>query len=332
MIHINKFKYYNWLFRTQSISYHQRVMKLIQSYVAPRSFNFIFLFVFLASFATTMAQNNPNEKKWTQLFNGKDLLNWNVKIFGHDVNDNYGNTFRIEDGKIKISYDEYEEFGGKFGFLFHREKFSYYTLAVEYRFVGEPIPGAPDWVSPINSGVMFHAQSPHSMGENQTFPISIAIQLRGAAGSETIPTANLCPLGTVVELNGKPATEDCIMSRSRTYPENQWVRMEVNVLGGTKIEHIVEGTTVMTYTNPRILQDERDYFDPNAKADETVLEDGTLLERGYIALQSESHPIEFRKIELLNLMGCTDPQALNYKSYYAKSDNSQCKYYPSDKP
>jgi hypothetical protein len=28
---------------------------------------------------------------------------------------------------------------------------------------------------------------------------------------------------------------------------------------------------------------------------------GTPLREGYIALQSESHPVEFRKVELLNL-------------------------------
>ena len=51
-----------------------------------------------------------------------------------------------------------------------------------------------------------------------------------------------------------------------------------------------------------------------------------MLQEGYIALQSEGHPIEFRKVELLNLAGCTDPKASNYKSYFVKSDNARCRY------
>jgi hypothetical protein len=54
--------------------------------------------------------------------------------------------------------------------------------------------------------------------------------------------------------------------------------------------------------------------------------DGAALTEGYIALQSESHPIEFRKVELLELKGCKDPKAKNYKSYYVKADNSGCVY------
>jgi len=54
--------------------------------------------------------------------------------------------------------------------------------------------------------------------------------------------------------------------------------------------------------------------------------DGQLISRGTISLQSESHPIEFRKIEILNLEGCMDPKATNYKDYFVKSDPKTCKY------
>lgn len=60
--------------------------------------------------------------------------------------------------------------------------------------------------------------------------------------------------------------------------------------------------------------------DPAAKMD------GRVLEGGSISLQSESHPIEFRKVELRNLVGCTDNQAKNYRSYFVKSDPSACRY------
>jgi len=282
--------------------------------------------VFLTCMVPVLAQNDPGEEEWIQLFNGRDAQGWDVKISGYDLNDNYGQTFRVEDGVLKVVYDAYREFEDRFGHLFYREKFSHYIVAVEYRFVGDPVPGVPDWLSPRNSGVMIHSQSAWSMGKHQGFPVSVEVQLLGGSGSGETSTANLCPLGTVVELNGRPATEDCLPSSSRTYHGDQWVRVEVKVLGGSRIEHIVEGETVMVYEKPRILQDERHHFDPSAAKDEVLPKDGTLLEEGYIALQSESHPIEFRKVELLNLVGCMDPEASNYKSYYVESKNSQCKY------
>jgi hypothetical protein len=53
---------------------------------------------------------------------------------------------------------------------------------------------------------------------------------------------------------------------------------------------------------------------------------GQLLTEGYISLQSESHPVEFKNIEILNLEGCMDPMALNYKSYFIKSKPSDCTF------
>ncbi len=282
--------------------------------------------IFLTTIVSVMGQNNPEAQEWIQLFNGRNLQGWDVKINGYDLNHNYGETFRVEDGLLKVVYDAYREFEDRFGHLFHREKFSHYIVAVEYRFVGEPVPGVPDWLSPRNSGLMIHSQSARSIGKDQGFPVSVEVQLLGGSESGEASTANLCPLGTVVELNGRPATEDCLLSSSRTYRDDQWVRVEVKVLGGSRIEHIVEGETVMVYEKPRILQDERHHFDPSAAENGMLPEDGTLLEEGYIALQSESHPIEFRKVELLNLAGCMDPEASNYKSYYLKSENSRCDY------
>ena len=52
--------------------------------------------------------------------------------------------------------------------------------------------------------------------------------------------------------------------------------------------------------------------------------DGEPLERGYIALQSEGHPIQFRRVELLNLKGCMDPGARNYRSHYVEPDPAAC--------
>jgi hypothetical protein len=278
---------------------------------------FVFLLISSIVAAGVSAQNDPDRKEWIQLFNGKDLAGWQVKITGHELNDNYGNTFRVKDGSLAAVYDQYETFDGKFGHIFYQEKFSHYVIRVEYRFTGEQVPGAPGWAL-RNSGVMFHSQPPESMRKDQDFPICVEVQLLGGTGSGERSTANLCTPGTNVVIDGKLETRHCINSSSKTYDGDQWVTTEVEVLGDGRITHFVEGEKVLIYEKPQIGGGNVSQYD------ETLIEEGRLLSEGYISLQSESHPVEFRKVELLNLVGCTDPKASNYKTYFVKSDNSQC--------
>ena len=238
---------------------------------------------------------------------------------GYDLNDNFGNTFRVENGMMKVGYEKYDAFNERFGHIFFNEKFSYYTVAVEYRFVGDQCTGGPGWAT-RNSGIMLHCQSAQSMGKDQDFPISIEVQLLGGLGKGPRTTANLCTPGTNVEMDGKLFTTHCINSKSKTYDGDQWVRVEVTVLGDEKITHTIEGQTVISYEKPQIGGGNVSGHKPEVK------KDGELLKEGYISLQSESHPVEFRKVEVLNLAGCTDAKALNHKSYYVKSDNSKCTY------
>ncbi|MGH7700997.1 MAG: 3-keto-disaccharide hydrolase [Gemmatimonadales bacterium] len=254
-----------------------------------------------------------------QLFNRKDLAGWEVKITGRDLNDNWGHTFRVEDGLLKVRYDGYDAFAARFGHLFSREPFSHYIVAVEYRFVGDQAAGGPDWAV-RNSGIMVHAQSAGSMGTDQDFPISIEVQLLGGTGSGERSTANLCTPGTHVVMDGKLVTPHCVNSRSRTYHGEQWVRVEVLVLGDSLVRHIVNGDTVMEYSRPQIGGGTVSHYDPAVKRD------GQPLVEGYIALQSESHPIDFRKVEILDLTGCMDPKAASYRPYYVRSDASRCRY------
>jgi hypothetical protein len=280
---------------------------------------FCCLFFFGGIVFSAMAQPKPDEEKWIQLFNGKDLNDWAVKIRGYDLDDNFGNTFRVEDSVLKVAYDAYDNFNAQYGHIFYRIPFSYYRIRTEYRFTGEQATGGEGWAF-RNSGIMVHSQSPESMGKDQDFPISIEVQLLGGSGTGERHTANLCTPGTHVEMDGKLFTDHCINSSSATYNGDQWVSVEVIVLGDSLIKHVVEGDTVLTYSKPQIGGGVvSGYYD-------WVKQDGTLLKEGYISLQSESHPIEFRKVEVLNLEGCTDPKAVNYKSYYVKSDNTQCKY------
>ncbi|HJS43425.1 MAG TPA: DUF1080 domain-containing protein [Gemmatimonadales bacterium] len=270
--------------------------------------------------ALMLVQNSTATRggDWVQLFNGRNLDGWDLKVTGHGLNDNFGKTFRVEDGLLKVRYDQYASFDNRFGHIFYREPFSYYIIAVEYRFVGEQVRGGPDWAL-RNSGIMLHAQSARSMAKDQDFPISIEVQLLGGSGTGERSTANLCTPGTHVVMDGKLFTPHCVNSRSQTYHGDQWVRAEVQVLGDSLIRHIVNGDTVLAYSKPQIGGEVVSRFDPAVK------QDGKLLTAGYIALQSESHPIDFRKVEILNLAGCLDPKASNYKSYYVKSEPSTCR-------
>ena len=247
----------------------------------------------LTAAAVCVALGQESGETWEQLFNGKDLTGWKVKIAGHDLADNYGNTFRVEDGVLKVCYDQYEKFGGKFGHLFYEKPFANYRLRVEYRFTGEQVPGGPGWAF-RNSGVMVHGQTPESMRKDQSFPASIEVQLLGGRAQGKRTTANLCTPGTHVVMDGKLVTRHGTGSRSETYRGDQWVTVEVEARGNT-IKHIIDGKTVLEYTDPQL-----DEKDGDAK---TLIESGQdkMLRGGSISLQSESHPVEFRKVELLEL-------------------------------
>lgn len=241
----------------------------------------------------TSAQNEASPGKWLKLFNGKDLKDWEVKIKDHPLNENYGNTFRVENGVMKVSYDQYDSFKQQFGHIYYKQKFTAYLLVVEYRFTGEQAKGGPDWAY-RNSGAMLHCQSPESIYLDQDFPISLEEQLLGGNGKDDRPTANLCTPGTNVVLKGKLFTPHCINSTSKTYHGDQWVHVEALVLMDSVIKHIVGRDTVLEYEKPQY--DGRDQWVKKAG-----FKDGQLIKEGYISLQSESHPCEFRKVELFNL-------------------------------
>jgi len=260
------------------------------------------IFLILSLIACQGSKNQSQSQDWIQLFNGKDLNDWKVKITGYPLEENFANTFRVEDGMMKVGYDGYEAFDEKFGHIFYKDKFSYYLLGVEYRFVGDQAPGGPGWAT-RNSGAMLHCQAPGTMMKDQDFPISIEVQFLGGNGKDERTTANLCSPGTNVVMDGKLFTNHCVSSTSKTYHGDQWVRVEVLVLGDSLVEHLVEGETVLRYEKPQIGGGNVIHFDPSVK------QDGKLLKEGYIALQSESHPVEFRKVELFDLSGYADDPA-----------------------
>jgi hypothetical protein len=227
---------------------------------------------------------------WVSLFNGRDLDGWIIRITGQEPGRDPRRTFRVEDGALKVSYDGYTAFDGAFGHLFYRTPFSSYRLRLEYRFTGGQFEGGPDWAL-RNSGLMVHSQAPETMTRDQQFPVSIEFQFLGGDGSAERPTGNLCTPGTNVVIAGRLVTRHCTSSSAPTFHGDRWVRAEIEVYGDSLIRHIIDGTVVLEYESPQLDPDDAD-------AKRLIRGPDLLLRRGWIALQSESHPVEFRRIEI----------------------------------
>jgi hypothetical protein len=230
------------------------------------------------------------DAQWTPIFNGKDLTGWTPKIRGCKVGENFQNTFRVENGVLKVDYSNYKEWDSRFGHLFFNTKFAHYRLRLEYRFTGQQVKDAPGWAF-RNSGVMIHSEAPESMEQDQSFPTCLEVQLLGGTGKGERSTANLCTPGTHVEFDGKLDTRHCISSKSKTFHGDQWVSLEVEVHGGELIRHFINGEEVISYRKPQLGGD--------AHSEALAKTAGTnQLTEGYICLQSEGHPVEFRNIEI----------------------------------
>lgn len=245
--------------------------------------------------ASPRAEDPPAPAEgWISLFNGKDLTGWTPKVRGYPAGENPFDTFRVQDGVLRVSYDKYPTFDGKFGHLFSKNKYSNYRLRIEYRFVGEQCPGGLGWAL-RNSGVMIHSQSAESMGKDQDFPVSIEAQFLGGAERGERPTGSVCTPGTHVVMDGKLVKTHCITSKSKTYRGDVWVTAELEVHGNGKITHYINGEPVITY--------EQSQLDDTSPDSRELLRQGAekMIHEGYLALQAESHPVEFRKVEILPL-------------------------------
>jgi len=275
----------------------------------------------LAAYRAASGTPSVSTLEWVPLFNGKDLRDWDIKFTGHPLGVNFRNTFRVDSGMLRVRYDDWPDFNGQFGHIFHKKSFSHYLIAVEYRFTGEQVAGAGagnSWAI-RNNGIMAHSQSAASMGLTQDFPISLEIQMLGGLGRGTRTTGNLCTPGTHVVMGGKLVTAHCTNSNSVTLDGDQWVRVEALVLGDSIIKHIVNGDTVMTYSKPQMGGGAANNTMPG------VLVEGKALAEGFIALQAETAPIDFRKIEIVNLKGCLTPGDRNYRAYFVKADPTACR-------
>ena len=249
------------------------------------------LFTFLGAMNVAFAQS---DSKWISLFNGKDLDNWQVKFTGQQLGINFRDTFRVENGLLTVSYENWDDFDGEFGHLFYDQVFSHYILRVEYRFIGDQVTNGPGWAY-RNNGMMLHSQDPRSMTLDQEFPVSIESQLLGGNGTEARTTSNVCTPGTNMVIDGDLITRHCTNSNSDTFHGDQWVTAEMEIHGNEMLVHRINGRVVFELHDIQL-----DDADPDAQA---LIANGADLElkEGYVALQAESHPTQFRAIEILPL-------------------------------
>ena len=255
-----------------------------------RLFLLSFLLV-LTSFNAIDTNNEITVKKWVSLFNGKDLNNWQIKIAGYKLGENYGNTFTVAGGLLSVRYNQYDSFNNKFGAIYYNKKFSDYRLKVEYRFVGETTPGAPSWGF-RDGGIQYHCQSPGSLDLKQPFPVCLEYNLHGGNGKDERPVGQICASGMYVEINGEKNKSYCTSPTiSKTIHGDQWVTAEIEIRKG-KIRHFVNGEEILQFQNPRY-----DSSHPIGKS--FIVNINNMVREGYISLQSNSHPMDFRKIEIL---------------------------------
>lgn len=253
-----------------------------------------FLCIIFVGLGTLTAQDQ-DDGEWIDLFNGENLDNWVIKFTGYPLGENFNNTFRVEDSLLKVSYEEWDQWGGQFGHIFYDRSFSHYILRVEYRFVGEQVEGGPGWAF-RNNGLMLHSQDPETMTQDQEFPASLETQLLGGNGTDERTTLNLCTPGTNFVMDGELITQHCNSSTSDTYHGDQWVTAEIEVRGSEVVRHKIDGEVVFEYTDPQ--------YDPNDSDARHIMEinnideDELLIDEGYISLQAESHPTQFRKIQV----------------------------------
>jgi Domain of Unknown Function (DUF1080) len=246
----------------------------------------LFLPLILFSFAQKPAANT-----WTILFNGKNLDHWVVKVAGYKLGENYGNAFRVDNGILSVRYDQYDSFRNKFGGLYYDKKFTNYRLKVEYRFVGETAIGAPSWGF-RDSGIQYHCQAPSTLDLKQPFPVCLEYNLKGGNGKDERPNGELCLNGTYAEINGERNKSFCNEPTvKRTFHGDQWVTLEIDVRDG-KISHFVNGEEILQFKNPK-------YDSNHPIAKKFIVGGNDSVKDGYISLQSNSHPIDFRKIEIL---------------------------------
>jgi hypothetical protein len=239
------------------------------------------------------ASSRAADDGWRSLFDGRSLEGWTPKISGQQSGQDTLGTFRVADGAIVVGYEGYGgKFAGRFGHLFYKTPFKAYRLSLKYRIVGEPLTGTPSYAV-YNSGVMIFSQPPESMALNQGFPASVEAQILGEGATTGRTTANVCTPGTNIHMDGALVRAHCVNSKTPVTPNGVWTTLEIEVMPDGKVTQSIDGAPAMTYEGVEL-----DPKDVSAKPLVAASGGALPLAGGYIALQSEGQPIEFKDIRI----------------------------------
>lgn len=223
---------------------------------------------------------------WVNLFNGKDLTGWVPLIHKSKVGENYMDTFRADSVNkvIRIAYDKYpnQSFDGRIGNLYYNKRLTNYRVRVTYRFIEPQAKNPVSW-GRNNSALMIFAVDPYTITGDPQLPPMIELQLLGSPSAGGTTSPNYCDLGGM-SMQQHSARCGNNGSGKAPNPANQWttVEAEVHVTGVTKVFQLPDTTNpAQTMSGPRYMNQ--------------------AVTGGFVALQSESQPIEFKDILLKEL-------------------------------
>lgn len=231
--------------------------------------------------------------QWRDLFNGKDLKNWQVAIAGQEPGKDPDQLVQVRDGNIHMYADTDENANVPFGVIVHEEEFSHYHLSLEYRWTGKKF--APRKEAIRDAGLLYH-----STETNMVWPESVEYQIQEGDTGDIVfirtggftwmhPNPEKAPEG-----QGKPGllpehggylmprvtnTWDYI-GRFPVLDRNEgWNQVEILVRGADYAEHMVNGKT-------------------KARLFDLQNQDGSPRSKGKISLQLEGAEIEYRNIRI----------------------------------
>lgn len=172
--------------------------------------NYLIIIIIAGLTITSGRVLSQSSDETIQLFNGKNLDNWEFYLQDNAVDPK--GVFYIQDGVIHIK-------GDPFGYMRTKEVYSDYVLHVEWRYP----------VEATNSGIFVNVQSPDSI-----WPACFEIQLRaGSAGDFVLMS------GTSLA----EKTDRIIVAKkneSNEKPVGEWNTAEIKVAGGN-IEVVING-------------------------------------------------------------------------------------------
>jgi hypothetical protein len=213
------------------------------------------------------------------LFNGRDLSGWCVALEGRRPGEDPNGVFRVSDGVMRVSG---EETGG----IVSEKSYRDYVLRVEYRWVGKSVGSRLGMAA--DTGVLYHSQGEMFAWNGlwmRSFECNI---LRGRTGDFIIVSDKGAPVRYAATVEGRVVADEANISNwfrlgswantedtPDVFPERrygEWNRLEI-VCDGSRVEHWLNDVLVFEAENLTPSQ-------------------------GRIQIQSEGHPVEFRRIDL----------------------------------